>query len=124
SKSEERALGLALHSLFHCSKLALGFGPRHCRDRTPSLELATLPLESAAENHTDCGSCCAAAFGADTGVSQPNTSSASPVMISKNCLCISAVIGPRRPAATCTLSTERIGVISAAVPVKNTSSAM
>ena len=42
----------------------------------------------------------------------------------KNSFCSRSVIGPRLPSPTGILSTERTGVISAAVPVRNTSSAM
>jgi len=59
-----------------------------------------------------------------TAVNQPCLSSSSPLVIPKNARCSASVIGPRRPAPICTPSTERIGVISAAVPVKKSSSAM
>src|SRR5262249_47579111 len=59
-----------------------------------------------------------------TNVSQPWRSGASPLMMSKNAVWIASVIGPRRPLPTAILSTERIGVISTAVPAKNASSAM
>ena len=41
-----------------------------------------------------------------------------------NAGCTATVIGPRRPSPTGWPSTERMGVTSAAVPVKNASSAM
>jgi hypothetical protein len=44
-------------------------------------------------------------------------------MTSKNACCRVSVMGPRAPRPTLILSTDRIGVISAAVPVKNSSSA-
>lgn len=61
--------------------------------------------------------------GYSTGVSHPYWSSSSPSMMPKNCCWIAWVTGPRLPSPTGKRSTERIGVISAAVPVKNTSSA-
>ena len=59
-----------------------------------------------------------------TGSSQPQLSGVAPVNRPKNAFCSASVIGPRLPAPTVMWSTERIGVISAAVPVKNISSAM
>jgi hypothetical protein len=59
-----------------------------------------------------------------TGVSQPCRSGISPSVRPKNSTWRRSVMGPRRPAPMVTLSIERMGVISAAVPVKKTSSAM
>ncbi len=47
-----------------------------------------------------------------------------PDVIAKNSSCTALVIGPRDPLPICIRSTERIGVTSAAVPVKKISSAM
>ena len=47
-----------------------------------------------------------------------------PLTMSKNALWIFSVIGPREPAPISMRSSSRIGVTSAAVPVKNASSAM
>src|SRR5574343_1148920 len=47
-----------------------------------------------------------------------------PLTMSKNALWIFSVIGPRLPMPICTRSSSRIGVTSAAVPVKKASSAM
>ena len=47
-----------------------------------------------------------------------------PLTISKNADCNFSVIGPRLPAPIIRPSSSRIGVTSAAVPVKNASSAM
>lgn len=57
-----------------------------------------------------------------TYVSQP-CGSFSPLVMEKNSSCSFSVIGPREPAPTGRPSMVLIGVISAAVPVKNTSSA-
>src|SRR5205807_8175354 len=62
--------------------------------------------------------------GAPTGVSQLWRSGLAPDRIAKNSSCRRLVTGPRRPMPTVMRSTERNGVISAAVPVKKTSSAM
>ena len=59
-----------------------------------------------------------------TGISQPNRSGTFPFTMSKNAFCSFSVTGPREPFPISMRSTERIGVISAAVPEKNTSSAM
>ncbi len=59
-----------------------------------------------------------------TGVSQPSVSGFSPLITLKNSFCSFSVIGPRLPEPIVIRSTERIGLTSAAVPVKNTSSAM
>ena len=45
-------------------------------------------------------------------------------MVSKKRCWMVAVTGPREPFPIVILSTDRIGVISVAVPVKNNSSAM
>jgi len=55
--------------------------------------------------------------------SQPRVSSVSPLNRPKNAFCIAVVIGPRLPAPIVMPSTERMGETSAAVPVKNSSSA-
>ena len=47
-----------------------------------------------------------------------------PLTMSKNALWIFSVIGPREPAPSSMRSSSRIGVTSAAVPVKNASSQM
>ena len=47
-----------------------------------------------------------------------------PLTVSKNSFCSFAVIGPRVPSPIGAMSYSRIGVTSAAVPVKNASSAM
>src|ERR671925_919958 len=47
-----------------------------------------------------------------------------PLMTLKKVVCTSAVTGPGRPAPIWRLSTSRIGVTSAAVPVKKASSAV
>src|SRR6478736_3289721 len=47
-----------------------------------------------------------------------------PLTMSKNALWIFSVIGPRRPMPISTRSSSRMGVTSAAVPVKKHSSAM
>ena len=47
-----------------------------------------------------------------------------PLTTSKNIDCSFSVIGPRLPAPMTRLSSSRIGVTSAAVPVKKASSAM
>ena len=59
-----------------------------------------------------------------TFVSQLYLSSISPLKMPKKRFCNFSAIGPRRPSPILILSIERIGEISAAVPVKNTSSAM
>ena len=48
----------------------------------------------------------------------------SPLIMAKNDSCRRLVMCPRLPSPTVILSTERIGVISAAVPVKKSSSQM
>src|SRR5262249_33848107 len=58
------------------------------------------------------------------GVSHPYRSSASPLLRAEDSFWRRSVTGPRRPEPTTMRSTERIGVISAAVPVKKISSAM
>ena len=57
------------------------------------------------------------------GSSQPHLSWVLPLNRPKNAACSASVIGPRLPAPTVMRSTERTGVISAAVPVKKSSSA-
>src|SRR5690606_24369097 len=59
-----------------------------------------------------------------TDSSHPNVSCVEPSNRPKNCCCSRSVTGPRRPLPTTILSTERTGVSSAAVPVRNISSAM
>jgi hypothetical protein len=59
-----------------------------------------------------------------TGVSQPWRSSAAPDTVSKKAVWSCSVIGPRRPSPMAIRSTDRIGVTSAAVPVKKSSSAV
>src|SRR5690242_12676295 len=61
---------------------------------------------------------------AATGVSQSACFSAFPLTVSKNAFCMRVVIGPRFPSPIVRPSTSRIGVTSAAVPVKNASSAI
>src|SRR5450759_3141201 len=61
---------------------------------------------------------------AATGASQSLWRSSLPLTTSKNAFCSLRVIGPRRPAPILRPSTSRIGVTSAAVPVKKASSAM
>src|SRR5690349_6955855 len=58
------------------------------------------------------------------GVSQPCLSSRVPLITPKNAFCNCSATGPRLPLPIVILSIDRIGVISAAVPLKNTSSAM
>ena len=58
-----------------------------------------------------------------TNVSQPNSSGTRHSITSKKARCTASVTGPRAPLPTTILSTDRMGVISAAVPVKKTSSA-
>src|SRR6202142_3964032 len=53
-----------------------------------------------------------------TEVSQPYRSGLEPSMIEKNSFCSRSVTGPRRPVPTCMWSTDRMGVISAAVPLQ------
>src|SRR5262245_710778 len=59
-----------------------------------------------------------------TGVSQCLRFSSLPVTTSKNAFCIALVTGPARPSPMLRPSSSRIGVTSAAVPVKKHSSAM
>src|SRR5450756_534007 len=59
-----------------------------------------------------------------TGASQSLWRSSLPLTTSKNAFCSLRVIGPRRPAPILRPSTSRMGVTSAAVPVKKASSAM
>src|SRR5450759_3412422 len=59
-----------------------------------------------------------------TGASQSLWRSSLPLTTSKNAFCSLRVTGPRRPAPILRPSTSRIGVTSAAVPVKKASSAM
>ena len=59
-----------------------------------------------------------------TYVSQPTYFSVSPLVAEKNAPWSSFVTGPRWPSPTIRSSTSRIGVISAAVPEKKTSSAL
>ncbi len=59
-----------------------------------------------------------------TGVSQPKRSSSSPETMAKKRRWSSRATGPALPSPTGMRSTERMGVTSAADPVKNTSSAM
>src|SRR5450759_3146039 len=61
---------------------------------------------------------------AATGASQSLWRSSLPLTTSKNAFCRLRVVGPRRPAPILRPSTSRIGVTSAAVPVKKASSAM
>ena len=58
-----------------------------------------------------------------TKVSQSTYRGSSPLVAAKNASCNSLVTGPRCPTPIARSSTSRIGVISAAVPVKKTSSA-
>ena len=58
------------------------------------------------------------------GSSQFQRSTVEPSNRPKKSFCKRSVIGPRLPSPTVILSTERTGVISAAVPVRKTSSAM
>src|SRR6218665_2978760 len=64
------------------------------------------------------------AHGVQTLVSQWAYLGLRPFTMSKNALWIFSVMGPREPAPICTRSSSRIGVTSAAVPVKKASSAM
>src|SRR5215475_12561989 len=57
-------------------------------------------------------------------VSQALKVSSFPCTTRKNACCSLCVMGPGRPLPIVRLSTSRIGVSSAAVPVKNTSSAI
>src|SRR5882724_9792784 len=59
-----------------------------------------------------------------TCVSQALKVSSFPCTTRKNACCSLCVMGPGRPLPIVRLSTSRIGVISAAVPVKKTSSAI
>src|SRR5262245_21887792 len=59
-----------------------------------------------------------------TGVSQWRCFLSLPLTTSKNAFCSAFVTGPARPAPIWRPSSSRIGVTSAAVPVKNASSAM
>src|SRR5205823_138521 len=59
-----------------------------------------------------------------TGVNQPWRSLISPFINAKNSFCNALTTGPTTPLPTLILSTDRIGVISAAVPLKKTSSEM
>src|SRR5579863_2708640 len=59
-----------------------------------------------------------------TGASQSWCFLSLPVTTSKNAFCIFIVTGPHLPEPMTRLSSSRIGVTSAAVPVKNASSAM
>src|SRR4030065_2099049 len=59
-----------------------------------------------------------------TGVSPAVGAAARPCTQSKYIACSLAVMGPRVPSPIARLSSSRIGVTSAAVPVKNASSAM
>src|SRR5256885_7599864 len=59
-----------------------------------------------------------------TGVNQLKRSGWVPCTMPKNSRCKALVIGPTFPLPTVMRSTERIGVTSAAVPVKKASSAM
>jgi hypothetical protein len=56
-------------------------------------------------------------------VSQLSYFGSRPATTSKNAFCSVAAIGPREPAPIVRRSISRIGVTSAAVPVRNTSSA-
>src|SRR5262249_15586641 len=64
------------------------------------------------------------AFASPTGVSHSLYRLLRPLTRSKNAFWIFVVTGPRRPRPIVRPSTSRIGVTSAAVPVKNASSAM
>ena len=81
-----------------------------------------LRLQSSADLRSGGGGARRAAM--STGSSQPYLSGVAPVNRPKNAFCSFSVTGPRRPLPTVMRSTERMGVISAAVPVKNSSSAM
>src|SRR5205085_8779425 len=59
-----------------------------------------------------------------TGVSHARRFLSLPVTTSKNAFWMASVIGPALPSPICRPSSSRIGVTSAAVPVKNASSAM
>src|SRR5450755_1408641 len=61
---------------------------------------------------------------AQTGVSHSAYLGLRPLTMSKNALWIFSVIGPREPAPSSIRSSSRIGVTSAAVPVKKASSQM
>src|ERR1700730_470998 len=65
-----------------------------------------------------------AATGLLTGVSQLCRSGLLPLVSAKNSSCSLRVMGPATPLPTRILSTERLGVISTAVPQKKTSSTM
>src|SRR5690606_29350205 len=62
--------------------------------------------------------------GGQTLVSQWAYLGLRPFTMSKNAFWIFSVMGPRRPAPISTRSSSRMGVTSAAVPVKKASSAM
>src|SRR4051812_23996855 len=64
------------------------------------------------------------AHGPQTRVSQWAYLGLRPFTMSKNAACSFSVIGPRRPMPISTRSSSRMGVTSAAVPVKKHSSAM
>src|ERR1035441_10776557 len=64
------------------------------------------------------------AAAAYTGESQPCRSGRVPLITPKNSVCSFSVTGPRCPLPMVMRSMERMGVISAAVPEKKTSSAM
>src|SRR6266436_6470495 len=66
----------------------------------------------------------ATGLGAFTAESQPWRSCLLPLVIAKNSFCSFSVMGPRKPRPIWIRSIERTGVISTAVPEKNTSSAM
>src|SRR3954471_5535479 len=68
--------------------------------------------------------CRCAAHGIQTLVSQCAYLGLRPLTMSKNAVWIFSVIGPRRPMPISTRSSSRMGVTSAAVPVKKHSSAM
>ncbi len=81
--------------------------------RTSSVWAALWPL----------GSAWAAGLCSPTKVSQSPGASRSPEVISKKTFWMRSVMGPRRPSPTWMRSTLLMGVISAAVPEKNSSSA-
>ena len=88
-----------------------------------SLAVAALRTSSVCAARWPLGSASAAVFRSLTKVSQSPGASRSPEVISKKSCWMRSVMGPRRPSPTWMRSTLRMGVISAAVPEKNTSSA-
>lgn len=85
---------------------------------------AAVGIEVGGAEFDDQGGVCGGGLHGHTRVSQWVYFGLRPLTMSKNAVWIFSVTGPRMPAPMVTRSSSRIGVTSAAVPVKNASSAM